>query len=66
MKDSNKKGFHFIATCNIEELPPALVNRFFVLSVVDQLTDLNDEGLEQIIDIIMAKDIRNLEMEKEK
>ena len=63
------KGFHFIATCNIrkiEELSPALLNRFFVLSVDDQLTNLNDEGLEQIIEIIMAKDIRNLEKEKQR
>ena len=63
------KGFHFIATCNIrkiEELSPALLNRFFVLSVDDQLTDLSDEGLEQIIEIIMAKDIRYLEKIKEK
>ena len=63
------KGFHFITTCNIkkiEELSPALLNRFFVLSVDDQLIDLNDEGLENIIEIIMAKDIRNLSKKGEK
>ena len=54
------KGFHFIVTCNIrkiEELSPALLNRFFVLSVDNQLNDLTDMG--KIIELIMAKDIRN-------
>ena len=54
------KGFHFIGTCNIrkiEELSPALLNRFFVLSVDNQLNDLTDMG--KIIELIMAKDIRN-------
>ena len=73
------KNFLFISTCNIDklrELSPALLNRFMVINVSDQLEGLSDEEIYRLIkiileneyserdDIILDSEIINLILEK--
>ena len=53
------KNFLFVSTCNIDklrELSPALLNRFMVINVSDQLKDLNLDQISELIKIILENE----------
>ena len=70
------KNFLFVATCNIDtlkDLSPALLNRFMVINIANQLDNLEDSDIIELIKIILEnefhgedvnKDIINLIFEK--
>ena len=74
------KNFLFVSTCNkskLKDLSPALLNRFMVIHLSDQLEDLKEDNIKDLIkiilenkyegsDIFIDKEIVNLIFEKYK
>ena len=53
------KIFFFVGTCNIDKLKglsPALLNRFMVINISDQLEDLKEDEIRKLIKVILEND----------
>ena len=50
------KNFLFVATCNtdkLKDLSPALLNRFMIINISDQLQNLKEDDIKELIRIIL-------------
>ena len=64
------KNFLFVSTCNtdkLKNLSPALLNRFMVINLSNQLEDLTSDDIKKLIKIILENENegRNIVIDKE-